>query len=51
MLTELPANWNVPLYIKEGLQWLDSVVSLELPVPLPEATEPAAAAAVAEAAK
>lgn len=51
VLTELPANWNVPLYIKEGLQWLDSVVSLELPAPLPEATEPAAAAAVAEVAK
>jgi predicted ATP-dependent endonuclease of OLD family len=51
VLTELPANWNVPLYIKEGLQWLDSVVSLELPAPLPVAIEPAAAAAVAEAAK
>jgi predicted ATP-dependent endonuclease of OLD family len=51
VLTELPANWNVPLYIKEGLRWLDSVVSLELPAPLPEATEPAAAAAGAEAAK
>ena len=45
MLTELPANWNVPLYIKEGLQWLDSMVSLELPAPLPEAIEPAATAA------
>jgi hypothetical protein len=51
VLTELPANWNVPRYIKEGLQWLDSAVSLELHAPLPEATEPAAAAAVAEAAK
>ncbi|PIV89073.1 MAG: ATP-dependent endonuclease [Hydrogenophilales bacterium CG17_big_fil_post_rev_8_21_14_2_50_63_12] len=51
VLTELPANWTVPLYIKDGLHWLDSVVSLELPAPLPEATEPAAAAAAAEAAE
>jgi hypothetical protein len=35
----------VPLYIKEGLRWLDSVVGLELPVLLPETTAPAAAAA------
>ena len=45
ILTEPPTNWNVPLYIKDGLRWLDSVVSLELPVPLPEATEPAASVA------
>lgn len=51
VLTESPENWNVPLYIKEGLRWLDSVVSLELPPPLPEVTEPAAAAAAAEAAE
>ena len=50
VLTEPPANWNVPLYIKEGLHWLDSVVSLELPAPLPEATEPAAAAVAGDAA-
>lgn len=50
VLTEPPANWNVPLYIREGLHWLDSVVSLELPAPLPEATEPAAAAAAGDAA-
>ncbi|MET4631802.1 putative ATP-dependent endonuclease of OLD family [Bradyrhizobium sp. I1.8.5] len=49
VLTEAPANWHVPLYIKEGLRWLDSVVSLELPVPLPETTEPAAAAAAGDA--
>jgi predicted ATP-dependent endonuclease of OLD family len=49
VLTELPANWNVPRYIKDGLHWLDSVVSLELPAPLPEATEPAAAAAAGDA--
>ena len=51
VLTELPANWNVPLYIKEGLQWLDSVVSLELSAPLAEVPEPAAVAAVAAVAK
>jgi hypothetical protein len=57
VLTELPANWNVPLYIKAGLHWLESVVSLELPAPPPEVTEPAAsaipgdAAAIREAAK
>ncbi len=45
VLTEVPANWHVPRYIKEGLRWLDSDVSLELPAPLPEAAEPAAAAA------
>ena len=31
VLTELPANWIVPLYIKQGLQWLVGVVNLELP--------------------
>lgn len=45
VLTELPSNWTVPLYISQGLQWLSSVVSLEIPAPLPETTEPAAAAA------
>lgn len=50
VLTEPPANWNTPLYIKEGLCWLASVVSLELPTPLPEATEPAAAAAALDTA-
>lgn len=48
VLTEQPANWNVPLYIKEGLRWLDSEVSLELPFPLPAATEPTATATTAE---
>ena len=51
VLTELPTNWTVPLYIKEGLQWLESVVSLELPARLAEAPEPAATAAVAVVAK
>jgi predicted ATP-dependent endonuclease of OLD family len=49
VLTEPPENWCVPPYIKEGLRWLDSVVSLELPVPLPDTTEPAAAAAASDA--
>ena len=50
VLTEPPANWNVPLYIKAGLQWLESVVSLELPAPLPDATEPAGSAGPGDAA-
>jgi predicted ATP-dependent endonuclease of OLD family len=41
VLSELPANWNVPLYIKEGLRWLASEASLELPAPLPETAGPA----------
>jgi predicted ATP-dependent endonuclease of OLD family len=49
VLTEPPANWNVPLYIKAGLRWLESVVSIELPVPLPEATESAASATPGDA--
>ncbi len=44
VLTELPTNWNVPLYIKEGLLWLQTQVSREV-IPLPEAPEPAPAAA------
>ncbi|WP_175971143.1 ATP-dependent nuclease [Burkholderia sp. BCC0322] len=47
VLTEQPSSWTVPLYIKQGLHWLSSVVSLEIPAPLPETTEPAAAAAAA----
>jgi len=35
VLTELPANWRVPLYIKQGLQWLVDEVNLELPAPQP----------------
>lgn len=46
ILTELPAHWNVPLYIKEGLHWLAKEVNFE-PVSLPETTQPTA---VAEAA-
>jgi len=41
LLTELPENWNVPLYIKEGLQWLETQVSLELAALAAEPTEPA----------
>lgn len=37
VLTEHPENWTVPLYIKEGLLWLESEVNLELPSPRPEA--------------
>ena len=37
VLTKLPTSWSVPLYIKEGLRWLDSEVSLEQPAPLPAA--------------
>jgi predicted ATP-dependent endonuclease of OLD family len=44
VLTKLPASWRVPLYIKEGLRWLDSEVSLELPAPLPVVAEPVAGA-------
>ncbi|MDB5346032.1 MAG: ATP-dependent endonuclease [Schlesneria sp.] len=47
VLTELPTSWSVPLYIKEGLQWLNGKVSLELAVSL---TEPVGAAAVDEVA-
>ncbi len=50
VLTEPPEHWDVPLYIKEGLCWLASVVSLELPVPQPETTEPVTAAATCDAA-
>lgn len=44
ILTELPTNWRVPLYIKEGLLWLNTEVSLERPASLPEAPGPAAGA-------
>lgn len=44
VLTERPANWNVPLYIKEGLHWLAGMVILDPPAPLPEATKPEASA-------
>ena len=39
-----PKNWNVPVYIKEGLRWLDSVVSPELLTQPAEAVVAAAAA-------
>lgn len=50
VLTESPENWTVPLYIKEGLLWLESVIRIELPASLPEATEPAAAIVAGRAA-
>ena len=39
VLTKRPENWSVPLYIKEGLRWLASVVSIDLPASRPEAGE------------
>jgi predicted ATP-dependent endonuclease of OLD family len=48
VLTEPPANWTVPLYIKTGLQWLTEMVSLDQPITLPATTAPAAAAAATE---
>ncbi len=50
VLTEPPENWNVPLYIRDGLHWLVSEVSFELPEQLPDVTTPAAAAAAGDAA-
>jgi hypothetical protein len=44
VLTESPKTWHVPRYINEGLQWLDSQVSLEPPVSPPHAAERTAAA-------
>ena len=49
VLTEPPENWCVPLYIKEGLCWLNGVVNLELPAPLPEAIETSVVATVDDA--
>jgi hypothetical protein len=40
ILSKLPADWDVPLYIKEGLRWLGGEASPELPAPLPETTGP-----------
>jgi predicted ATP-dependent endonuclease of OLD family len=44
VLTEAPEDWVVPKYIRDGLRWLETVVALELPTPLPETAEPAVAA-------
>ena len=49
VLAERPANWNVPLYIKEGLRWLAEMISLDPPTPPPEATEPEAGVPPADA--
>ena len=52
ILTKSQTSWRVPLYIKEGLQWLDSIVSFERPTALPdtmETTATTAAGAVAPA--
>lgn len=40
VLTELPTNWIVPRYIKEGLDWLNNEVTLELTIPPPETNVP-----------
>jgi hypothetical protein len=50
ILTEPPGNWNVPLYIGDGLRWLAGVVNLEPPAALPETTTPAALAPAGDAA-
>ncbi|MEM5786944.1 MAG: ATP-dependent endonuclease [Syntrophobacteraceae bacterium] len=49
VLTEPPADWNVPLYIRDGLSWLVSMVSFELPALITEATEPASDVAAIDA--
>ena len=40
VLTEPPANWQVPQYIREGLEWLRDTVKLELPTELPPDNAP-----------
>ena len=42
VLTEPPTNWQVPRYIKEGLEWLSETVKLELPAMLPLVEAPEA---------
>ncbi|MEW6599345.1 MAG: ATP-dependent endonuclease [Nitrospirota bacterium] len=48
VLTESPANWNVPSYIKEGLRWLASNISLDQPTIQPEVAGTEAPAEVGE---
>src|SRR4029077_1499239 len=50
ILTKLPASWRVPLYIKEGLRWLNTKISFERPTALPETTELVATTATASVA-
>jgi predicted ATP-dependent endonuclease of OLD family len=45
VLAELPESWNVPHYIKEGLQWLDGTVGQELSATLMSHESAAATAA------
>lgn len=40
VLLASPEEWQMPLYIKEGLLWLNSVVSTELTAPQLDTTEP-----------
>ena len=44
VLLASPEEWLMPLYIKEGLLWLNGVLNAELSVPLLAATEPSATA-------
>jgi predicted ATP-dependent endonuclease of OLD family len=45
VLAASPTNWTVPKYIKDGLQWLDNVVTPELLTPPAETVESATPAA------
>ena len=42
VLTEPPAQWRVPQYIKDGLKWLAETVQIEMPVQEPANEEQAA---------
>jgi predicted ATP-dependent endonuclease of OLD family len=46
VLSASPEEWRIPMYIKEGLLWLNSVVSTELTAPILDATVPSIAAAL-----
>jgi predicted ATP-dependent endonuclease of OLD family len=46
VLSASPEEWRIPLYIKEGLLWLNSVVSTELTAPVLDATVPSIAVAL-----
>lgn len=46
VLSASPEEWRMPLYIKEGLLWLNSVVSTDLTAPMLDATVPSITAAL-----
>ncbi|OGB31863.1 MAG: ATP-dependent endonuclease [Burkholderiales bacterium RIFCSPLOWO2_12_FULL_61_40] len=48
VLSASPEEWLMPLYIKEGLQWLNSVLSIELAASPVDTTAPAITAALEE---